>query len=162
MEPLVQRYREAAKAQSKNTGPLSWHQFYSVYASARLHEVLRLCTPSGNRLALLCPCDPPLPIACATVSTTSETSTPHSLNFLLSQARGKPQEAEREVRALLDLMRADEVVVQAALDVCQHVLNQASLNLKILDPVLGEEEVIKSVAAKMANLHEMTEKAALQ
>ena len=159
----MQRYREAAKAHSENQGQLSWEELNSVYASARLHEVLCPCTPFGSRLALLCPCDPPLPIASITGFTTSERSTPHSLNFLLShQARGRPQETEREVRALLSLLRENKAAVQAILDECQDLMKDASLNLKVLDPEVGDEELIKFVAAEVANLHAMAGKAAVQ
>ena len=119
--------------------------------------------PLANRLALVFHCDPLIMIAFATSSTTSERKTPHSLNFLLShQARGRPQEAEREVRALLALMRANEASVRAAPGRFQHFLKDARLKLKILDPELGEKELIKSVAAEVANLHAMAEKDALK
>ena len=39
-EPLVLRYREAAKAESDKNGRLSFHDFHSFFMSARLHEVL--------------------------------------------------------------------------------------------------------------------------
>ena len=44
VEPLVLRYREAAKAQSAKKG-VCFAEFNSLLWSARLHEVLCLCTP---------------------------------------------------------------------------------------------------------------------
>jgi hypothetical protein len=43
-EPLVLRYREAAKAQSKKEG-VCFAELNSLLFSARLHEVMCLCTP---------------------------------------------------------------------------------------------------------------------
>ena len=72
------------------------------------------------------------------------------------QARGKPQEAAREVRALLDLMRENEARVHKAASSCTTVLEQASEHLKILDPEVGEEELITAVAAEAARLHALS------
>ena len=44
VEPLVLRYREAAKAQSGKEG-FGFSECGSLIYSARLHEVLRICTP---------------------------------------------------------------------------------------------------------------------
>jgi len=44
VEPLVLRYREAAKAQSEEKGLLTCAALDCVYYTARLHEVLCLCT----------------------------------------------------------------------------------------------------------------------
>ena len=68
------------------------------------------------------------------------------------QARGKPQEAAREVRALLNLMREDEARVQMFAAGFAEVLEQASEGLTILDPEVGVEELIKAVAATLARL----------
>ena len=68
------------------------------------------------------------------------------------QARGKPQEAAREVRALLDLMREYEAREQTVAVGCAGVLESASQHLTILDPEVGEEELIQAVAAALANL----------
>ena len=68
------------------------------------------------------------------------------------QARGKPQEAAREVRALLDMMREHEKEVQVLVVGCAAVLAQALRHLKILDPEVGEEELIKAVEAALAKL----------
>jgi len=45
VEPLVARYLEAAKAESEERGRRGISEFYSLYTSARLHEVLCTCTP---------------------------------------------------------------------------------------------------------------------
>ena len=68
------------------------------------------------------------------------------------QARGKPQEAAREVHALLDLMRENEGRVQKLAAECQQSLKEARWYLTILDPEVGEEELIKAVAAALAKL----------
>ena len=47
VEPLVLRYREAAKAQSEKEG-VCFAEFNSLFCSARLHEVLCLCTPRSQ------------------------------------------------------------------------------------------------------------------
>jgi len=65
------------------------------------------------------------------------------------------------VRALLDLLRENEPTVRNFREF-QELLSDASLQLKILDPELGEEELIKSVAAEVAKLREMAEKTELQ
>jgi hypothetical protein len=66
------------------------------------------------------------------------------------QAREKPQEAAREVRALLDLMRENEARSQTVSAVFEAVLKCASEDLTILDPEDGEEELIQAVAAELA------------
>ena len=68
------------------------------------------------------------------------------------QARGRPQEAAREVRALLDLVRESETHVQQMAAPCATVLQQARQHLTILDPGVGEEDLIQAVAAAQANL----------
>ena len=68
------------------------------------------------------------------------------------QARGKSQEAAREVRALLDLMRENEASVQTLAVPCAALMGSASQQLTILDPEVGEEELIKAVAAQVAKL----------
>ena len=72
------------------------------------------------------------------------------------QARGNPEEAAREVRALLDLMRENEAAVQKCAVACQNMLEDASRKLKILDPEVGEEELIKAVAAEVARLRALS------
>jgi hypothetical protein len=67
------------------------------------------------------------------------------------QARGNPQEAAREVRALLDLVRDNEAAEHKVFGI-RLVLLDASLHLKILDPEHGEEELIKAVEAAQAKL----------
>jgi len=68
------------------------------------------------------------------------------------QARGKPQEAAREVRALLDLMRENEASVQTLAALCAGLLEIASQRLTILHPEVGEEDLIQAVAAALARL----------
>ena len=108
VEPLVLRYREAAKAQLEKE-VVSFALLNSVFYSARLHD-----------------------------------------------ARGKPQEAAREVRALLDLMRENEAEVQVLAAPCQDMLGRARRHLKILDPEVGEEELIEAVAAALAKLRALS------
>jgi hypothetical protein len=55
------------------------------------------------------------------------------------------------VRALLDLLRQNETAAQDILYV-EKMLNDASSRLEILDPELGEEGLITSVAAELAKL----------
>jgi hypothetical protein len=63
------------------------------------------------------------------------------------------------MRALLDLMRENKAAVQASVLACQELLRAACSQLKILDPKLGVQELIESVAAEQANLREMAGKA---
>jgi hypothetical protein len=56
------------------------------------------------------------------------------------------------VRALLDLVREDGASVQANPLHCQDLLRRTSKNFQILDPELGEEELVKFVADKRAKL----------
>ena len=72
------------------------------------------------------------------------------------QARGKPQEAAREVRALLDLMRENKARLQNVADLCAYTLRRARQNLKSLDPEVGEEELIKAVAAELARMRSLS------
>ena len=62
------------------------------------------------------------------------------------------------MRALLDLLRENEAAVQDELKTLQYLLRLATSKLKILDPVSGEEELIKSMAAEVAKLREMAGK----
>ena len=68
------------------------------------------------------------------------------------QARGKLQEATKEIRALLDLMRENQARVQKWAAPCAKVLESARQHLTVLDPEAGEEELIQAVAAALANL----------
>ena len=56
------------------------------------------------------------------------------------------------MRALLDMMRDNEAAVQVLAAACQELLEHASLFLNILDPKVGEKELIKAVAAAAAKL----------
>ena len=68
------------------------------------------------------------------------------------QARCEPEEAAREVRALLDLMRESETRMQEMAAPCARVLELASKQLTIVNPEIGEEELIQAMAAALANL----------
>ena len=72
------------------------------------------------------------------------------------QARGKPQEAARDVRALLDLMRENEASVQKLAAACKGLLVRASQHLTILHPEVGEEELVQAVAAELARLRALS------
>ena len=56
------------------------------------------------------------------------------------------------MRALLDLMRENEARLQNVAALCANILEHASEHLTILDPEVGDEELIKAVAAALANL----------
>ena len=56
------------------------------------------------------------------------------------------------MRALLDLLRENGDALQACLLHCRDLLQQATSSLTILDPELGGEELLKSVAAELAKL----------
>ena len=56
------------------------------------------------------------------------------------------------MRALLDLMREEEARVQEVPAICAQMLEHASHHLTILDPEVGEEELIEAVAAEVARL----------
>ena len=59
------------------------------------------------------------------------------------------------MRALLNLLRENQAALQDQLYPCQDLLSLASLQLKILDPKYGEEELIKSMATEVTILHEL-------
>jgi tetratricopeptide (TPR) repeat protein len=83
-EPLVARYREAAKAQSDKQGRLRYEFLHSFYTSARLHEVLCTCTPCGIPFTMLCPGISPRPRASVTGIATPAQRHMHLLNLTLS------------------------------------------------------------------------------
>ena len=56
------------------------------------------------------------------------------------------------MRALLDLVRENGASVQDTLVRCQGLLRRATSCLKILDPELGNQELVKSVAAELAKV----------
>ena len=56
------------------------------------------------------------------------------------------------MRALLDLIRENEAGVQKWAAACAAVLERARQHLTILDPGVGEEELILAVAAALAKL----------
>ena len=74
------------------------------------------------------------------------------------QARGRSEEAEREVRALLALMCEHKATMQDNLPSVKQLLSRASCQLKILDRETGNQELIESMMAEVANLREMAGK----
>ena len=62
------------------------------------------------------------------------------------------------MRALLDLMRGNEAVVQEFSAECRYLLGEVSVHLNILDPEHGEEELIELVAAELAKLSQTLRK----
>ena len=48
------------------------------------------------------------------------------------------------MRVLLDLLRENRAAVQDMMGSCQPILYQASVYLKVLDPVLGERGVVEA------------------
>ena len=71
------------------------------------------------------------------------------------QARGKPQEAAREVRALLDLMRENETAVQKSAATYAGVLAVAGKTLNVLGPEAGDKELIQEVEVHRFKLHRL-------
>ena len=61
------------------------------------------------------------------------------------QARGRPQEAAGDVRALLTLLRENEAAAKDMSGRCHDLLRQASERLNILNPELGDRQLLKSV-----------------
>ena len=56
------------------------------------------------------------------------------------------------MRALLDLMRDNEATTQERARHCTEVLQHASEHLTILDPDVGDEELINAVAVELTRL----------
>ena len=56
------------------------------------------------------------------------------------------------MRALLDLVSENEAVVEDNLAHYQDLLQRASKHLTILDPELGQQELVKFVAAELARV----------
>ena len=56
------------------------------------------------------------------------------------------------MRALLDLLRENGDALQDDLLSCRYILHRACTCLTILDPELGEKELIKSAAAELAKV----------
>ena len=56
------------------------------------------------------------------------------------------------MRVLLDMMRENEARVQEMATGCAQLLALASMHLKVLDPEVGEEELIEAVAKELAKL----------
>ena len=74
------------------------------------------------------------------------------LTFRSHQARGKLRKVESEVRALLNLLRENEAEVRNFLATYQDEMRLAGSHFTILDPELGDEELIQSWAAELAKL----------
>ena len=68
------------------------------------------------------------------------------------QARGKPQDAEREVRALLALIRANATVVQQYPAPLDEVLSHAFRTVKMLDQRTGKQELVRLVRSQLLKL----------
>jgi len=83
VEPLVLRYREAAKARSEKEG-FCFEECDSLLCSARLHEVLWMHPAFGNPFSLLHPCLQHGQVASATGCTAPERRHMHLLNLALS------------------------------------------------------------------------------
>ena len=60
------------------------------------------------------------------------------------------------MRDLLDLMRENEANVHNLAALFQDALKSATFDLKVLDPEVGEEELIKAVAAELAKLRALS------
>ena len=60
------------------------------------------------------------------------------------------------MRALLDLMRENGAAVQKSPAMSAHILERASQQLIILDAEVGEEELIKAMAAEVARLRALS------
>ena len=52
-------------------------------------------------------------------------------------------------------MRENKEAVHAMLAACEQLLCRATKHLTVLDPEVGDQELIKSVAAELDNLREM-------
>ena len=61
----------------------------------------------------------------------------------LLQARGRPVEADRDLRALLDIMRKDRARVRDMAYRLSGIIGEATAKLKILDPETGSRELLK-------------------
>ena len=56
------------------------------------------------------------------------------------------------MRALLDLIRENEAAAQNIAAMCEDVLKLAIVHLKVLDPEVGDKELIQSVAIELAKV----------
>ena len=56
------------------------------------------------------------------------------------------------MRALLDLVRDNEATTGNVSTCCGHILDDACLHLTILDPDVGDEELIKAVETELTRL----------
>ena len=76
---------------------------------------------------------------------------------LNAQERGKPEEAAREVRTLLAILRDEknQATLQQQPAPCYMLLQQAISKLAILDPEYGDGELSKAVAVQVAKLRSL-------
>ena len=153
-----------AKKASRDVGRLTYEEFHSVFLSARLHEVPSICTPYSEPLhtAWLLHSAKTDSICHGlqqlTRVTTHALVEPSALAPL--QARNRRQEAEREVLALLNLVRENREAVQDAMGRFQAVLDDVSRTLYILQPGnvgSGNEELMNSWAFELAQLRRATQ-----
>ena len=63
-----------------------------------------------------------------------------------------PQEAAREVRALLDVVSENEATVKKFALGCAEIVKRAMFHLKVLNAEVGDEELIEEVAGALAKL----------
>ena len=138
VEPLVARYREAAKTPSG----FSFEEMDVLVKRGIIHEVMCICTP---RLGA--------PPNCFSQCSTRETTRAPVELCARWQARGRPQEAATEVRVALDLLHQNQTAAQDMAAAYAEVLKQASKFLQCLDPEVGEEELIKAVADAQTKLN---------
>mmetsp|Transcript_2271 Transcript_2271/g.5244 ORF Transcript_2271/g.5244 Transcript_2271/m.5244 type:complete len:162 (-) Transcript_2271:84-569(-) len=106
LEQIVPKYREAARAQSRNSGRVFGPmELKGMYLSAQLHE-----------------------------------------------ARERPHESEREVRALLHLLRENPKTVHDFSGECQTIMERASQGLFVLTSESGNADLIQAWAGELAKL----------
>ena len=60
------------------------------------------------------------------------------------------------MRTLLDFLRENRALGEHFRLLFRDLLREATVKLEILDPERGEEELVKSVAAELAQLHRVT------
>ena len=56
------------------------------------------------------------------------------------------------MRALLDLLRENRAQVQDMIGLCEEILHSATNQLQILDPVLGEQELVECWEGELVKL----------
>ena len=68
------------------------------------------------------------------------------------QENGKPQEVEREVRRMLDMMVEDNDKVATVAAMCEQALPVACGLLKILNEKNGDQELVQAAQATLTKL----------